>query len=99
MLIPESETAIVVLTNSLSLNDVPDWVGQLILEALLDVPRELRNDYIEAAKTGRVSTIAWYPTTTKDLLRSVKMERRQGTHMSTLERTRIMLTFSRLLLP
>jgi Beta-lactamase len=42
ILIPDTKSAIVILTNSLSLNDTPDWVGQLILEELLNVPE--RND-------------------------------------------------------
>ena len=41
-LIPETESAIVVLSNSLALNDTPDWVGQLVLEELLDASE--RND-------------------------------------------------------
>ena len=42
-LVPETESAIVVLSNSLTLNDTPDWAVQLVLEELLDVPE--RNDY------------------------------------------------------
>ncbi|KAL9631763.1 MAG: hypothetical protein Q9164_005715 [Protoblastenia rupestris] len=33
---PSTLSAILVLTNSIILNDAADWVGQLILEALLD---------------------------------------------------------------
>lgn len=40
MLVPETENAIVVLANTLALNDVPDWAGQMVLEALLDVPKD-----------------------------------------------------------
>ena len=47
-LVPDTESAVVVLSNSISLNDCADWVGQLILEALLDV--EERNDYVNYAK-------------------------------------------------
>lgn len=72
MLIPETESAIVILTNSLALNDVPDWVGQLILEALLDAPKELRNDYIKAAEVSRATTLKWYSTTTEELFKEQK---------------------------
>ena len=40
MLILETDTVIVVLMNTLALNDVADWVGQLVLEAVLDVPKD-----------------------------------------------------------
>lgn len=38
MILPDTDNVIVVLSTSLALNDVPDWVGQLVLEELLDVP-------------------------------------------------------------
>ena len=72
MLIPETETVIVVLTNTLALNDVADWVGQLVLEAVLDVPKDQRNDYISAAETSRATTAKWYATITEELLREQK---------------------------
>lgn len=58
-LIPHTQSAIVVLSNSISLNDCADWVGQLILEALLDV--EERNDYVEHAKESADAHLAKYP--------------------------------------
>lgn len=58
-LIPDTESAIVVLTNSISLNDCADWVGQLILEALLDV--EERNDYVRYAQESADAHLAKYP--------------------------------------
>ena len=48
-LVPDTESAIVVLTNSLALNDTADWVGQLVLEELLEVPE--RKDYIRAVES------------------------------------------------
>ncbi|MCJ1434732.1 hypothetical protein MMC27_004102 [Xylographa pallens] len=47
-LIPSTRTAVVVLTNSMSNNDAADWLGQLILEAVLDNPDQ--NDYVKLAK-------------------------------------------------
>lgn len=64
-LLPESRTAIVVLTNSLALNDCADWIGQLVLEEVLEVPD--RNDYIQAAKTSAAKTLEWYSTITAEL--------------------------------
>ncbi len=64
-LVPETESAIVVLSNSLALNDASDWVGQLVLEELLDVPE--RNDYIEAAKSSVAENAKWFSTTMQEL--------------------------------
>jgi len=65
VMIPSSKTVLVVASNSLALNDCPDWIMQLLLEQLLDAPR--RNDYIAAAKTSAHSTLQWYDTTVKAL--------------------------------
>ncbi|KAH6703993.1 hypothetical protein BKA61DRAFT_739848 [Leptodontidium sp. MPI-SDFR-AT-0119] len=47
MLLPETESAVVVLTNSMALNDAADWIGQLLVEILLD--SSTSNDYIHLA--------------------------------------------------
>ena len=64
-LVPKTESAIVVLSNSLTLNDTPDWVGQLVLEELLDVPE--KNDYIEAAKSSVAENAKWFSTSMAEL--------------------------------
>ena len=64
-LLPETQSAIVVMTNSLALNDCADWVGQLVLEALLGVPN--KNDYVEAAKKSAASALAWHSTVVEEL--------------------------------
>ncbi|KAF5572545.1 penicillin-binding protein [Fusarium pseudoanthophilum] len=51
-LLPETETVIVVLTNSLALNDAADWIGQLIIEDIVNVPSELRTDFIGLAQAA-----------------------------------------------
>lgn len=61
VLLPETETAIVVTSNSLALNDVPDRVVQLILEEVLDVPKDRRNDYIHLAEISCAKSLEWYP--------------------------------------
>ncbi|KAK3384248.1 beta-lactamase/transpeptidase-like protein [Lasiosphaeria ovina] len=48
--IQETGTIIVVLINSIPKNDAADWIGQLILEAMLNTPQ--RNDYLALAKTS-----------------------------------------------
>ncbi|KAL9584282.1 MAG: hypothetical protein Q9212_002225 [Teloschistes hypoglaucus] len=47
-LVPSTRTAIVVLTNSMSNNDAADWLGQLLLETVLDNPEP--DDYVELAR-------------------------------------------------
>jgi hypothetical protein len=55
-LLPDSDSAIVVLTTSTSLNSCADRVGQLVLEALIDSPE--RNDYKKYAKQSADAHIA-----------------------------------------
>lgn len=69
-LLPETNSAIVVLTNSLALNDCPDWVGQLVLEELLGVTD--KNDYVRAAETSVAETLNWYPNVLRELQKEQK---------------------------
>ena len=57
-LIPSLQTAIVVLTNSIGNNDGADWLGQLLVETVLDNPD--KNDYVQLAKSSvQVSNHLW----------------------------------------
>lgn len=58
-LLPESHSAIIVLTNSMANTDVADWVGEMLLEALLDVSD--KNDYLEIAKETIKSSLSSWP--------------------------------------
>lgn len=49
-LLPESGSAVVVLTNSMANNDAADWLGELLLEAVLENPDP--NDYLKLAKAS-----------------------------------------------
>ena len=71
-LISDTESARIVLTNSLGLNDTPDWIGQLVLEELLETPE--RNDYIKAAEISVAENAKWYSTTTEQLQKDQKEE-------------------------
>ncbi|KAF4440357.1 putative D-aminoacylase [Fusarium austroafricanum] len=51
-LLPDIEAIIVVLTNSLGLNDAADWIGQLIIEELVGVPSHLKNDFVHLAEAA-----------------------------------------------
>lgn len=64
-LLPSTKSAIVVLTNSISLNDCADWVGQLILETMLGTTRP--NDYQGYAQESSDKHIAKFPSMQKSL--------------------------------
>ncbi|KAK2740665.1 hypothetical protein FQN57_006035 [Myotisia sp. PD_48] len=54
-LIPDTQSAIVVLTNALAKNDCADWLAQLILEALLGIHD--KNDYEKIAEDSAWASI------------------------------------------
>ena len=56
-LFSETDSAIVVLTNALALNDCADWIGQSLVECLFDVQE--RNDYVEIARASADRARAW----------------------------------------
>lgn len=64
-LLPDTNTAIVVLTNSMANNDAADWLGQLLLESVLDNPD--KNDYVAIAKQSAATSVALWPKMTKEL--------------------------------
>jgi hypothetical protein len=74
ILLPESQSAIVVLSNTLALNDCADWVGQLLVESLLDVDVKVKNDYLQIVKDTVTSALAWYPTMAKELRENRTLE-------------------------
>ena len=66
-MLPDIDTSIVVLSNSLALNDCADWVLQLLIEEILCCPDP--NDYIAHAKISASLTLDWFPDTAKALER------------------------------
>lgn len=64
-LIPETKSAIVVLPNTLSNQDTADWVGMILLEALLNSPE--RTDIIPYAKEAAETWARAFPAMTKEL--------------------------------
>ncbi|KAH7127289.1 beta-lactamase/transpeptidase-like protein [Dactylonectria macrodidyma] len=58
MMLPETESAVVVLTNTMAINDAADWIGQLLVETLLDAP--VRNDYVAMASLSADSALKRY---------------------------------------
>lgn len=81
MLLPDSENVIIVLSNSLALTDVPDWVGQLVLEELLDVSESERVDYLAPAKAAVAENLKWYP----ELVKELDAAQKHGTSRKNLE--------------
>ncbi|ROV90339.1 hypothetical protein VMCG_09751 [Cytospora schulzeri] len=65
VMIPSLRITAVVMSNSLALNDCPDWVMQLLLEEILEAPD--RNNFIAYSKTSAQSTLGWYEKTIKAL--------------------------------
>lgn len=70
ILLSETQSVIIVLTNSLALIDCPNWVGQLLLEELLDVHE--MNDYVELSKVSAPNTLKWYPSVVEELRKAQK---------------------------
>lgn len=58
MMLPETESAVLVLTNTMALNDAADWIGQLLVETLLDSP--VRNDYVYLASASAERALKLY---------------------------------------
>ncbi|KAI1128604.1 beta-lactamase/transpeptidase-like protein [Nemania abortiva] len=72
-LIPSTQGAVIVLTNSFALNDAADWLGQLYLEAYLGVND--RNDYVALAEETAGSVLLWHPRLEAEL----QSKRKPGT--------------------
>ncbi|KHO11003.1 hypothetical protein MAA_11394 [Metarhizium robertsii ARSEF 23] len=67
MLLSDKDAAIVVITNSLALDDVADRISLLILEELLAVSSGNRTDIIKAAESCIPENLRWYPDLIKEL--------------------------------
>lgn len=59
ILVPEVETGIVVLTNSIALNDAADWIGQMVLESVLEAPEP--NDFVALAESSAEALANKFP--------------------------------------
>jgi CubicO group peptidase (beta-lactamase class C family) len=69
----DTKTVIVVLSNSMSLNDTPGWLGELYLETLLD--NSDKNDYVALANASVKASLQLWPAMAADL----EKERKPGT--------------------
>lgn len=64
-LIPETSSAVVVASNTLTNQDLPDWIGLLVLEALLEVPEPV--DFTPLAKEAAETFSQGWPNMMKEL--------------------------------
>lgn len=74
ILVPESQSAVVVLANSMALNDAADWVSQAVLEALLETSSPA--DYEFLSQQTAAAQITKFPALNKTL----ESKRIPGTH-------------------
>jgi CubicO group peptidase (beta-lactamase class C family) len=58
-LLPDSQSAVVVLTNSMANNDAADWLGEMLLEAVLN--NSEKNNYSKIAKESAQESVAQWP--------------------------------------
>lgn len=72
-LLPETQTAVLVLSNGLANNDVSDWIGQMLLQTIIGSPEPY--DYLELAKVSAENSNARWPKIKADL----EKERTPGT--------------------
>ncbi|RYN65042.1 hypothetical protein AA0117_g12204 [Alternaria alternata] len=78
-LLPDSQSAIVVLSNSLDLCDSSDWVAQMLLEIVVESPQP--NDYVKWAHLASTNSVNQMPHLQKRLRR----ERILGTRTRSLQ--------------
>lgn len=71
-LLPDTNSAIIVLVNTLANQDSADWIGQAFLEALLDVPKP--TNFINLAKEARDTYTNLFPK----MHRALSEGRRRG---------------------
>lgn len=64
-LVPEEDIVIVVLTNSLAFNDAADWLGQMVLEEVLDVPE--RTDFEKLVTESRDASLKQFSGLADDI--------------------------------
>lgn len=77
--LPDEEIAIVVLSNTLALTDVADFVGQMLIEAVSGEPNP--NDYVSPAKQAAETHLKRYP----EMRALMAKDQKQGTPCRPLE--------------
>lgn len=57
-MIPDEDVVLLVLTNSLAFNDAADWLGQMVLEHIVDSPQ--KTGFVELAERSKETTLSMY---------------------------------------
>lgn len=70
MMLPETESAVLILTNTMALNDAADWIGQLLVETLLDSPA--RHDYVHLASASADRALKKYAELSQEIEKGKK---------------------------
>jgi hypothetical protein len=60
-LVRSTKSAIVVLSNTLAKLDAPNFLGQLLLEALLEIPKKERRDFAALAEKAATNQAKQFP--------------------------------------
>jgi CubicO group peptidase (beta-lactamase class C family) len=66
ILIPEINSAVIVLVNTLAKSDAADWIAKALLEAFLNEGK-VKNDYLALAKEAAQNTMDGFPNMHKEL--------------------------------
>ena len=66
-LLPDRNMTVNVLSNSLALHDVADWVGQMVIEELICVPPAKRIDALGLARKAVKANRDWFPQLKREL--------------------------------
>jgi hypothetical protein len=71
-LLPETQTAIIILSNTFALRDAPDWIAQPLVEVILDSPK--RNDFVDLSENAAENSLGHQPNTQKILAKERVIE-------------------------
>lgn len=77
LLLPDSDSIIVVLSTSLALTDVPDWASQMVLQEILDVSAAERIDFLQYAQAAVAINLEWHPCMVQSLADSMPDPKKQ----------------------
>lgn len=67
ILVPETESVILVMSNCLALTDVPDWTSQMVLEELLGVPKSHKTNFLPYSENSILINLRWHDSLVQDL--------------------------------
>ena len=67
--LPETQSEVLVLSNTLALVDTAEWVEQILLETFLNVREQPQNTYVKNTKDNVDNVLAWLEPLYKDSAR------------------------------